>query len=139
MENLVNESGIIIRELKNEINLDLKFYAIRSKDGKWFRAKGYNGHGDNWVDSVSKAKIYTKIGAARGQITWWANNYPQFGIPNLIELFCDKGIILDESERIKKSFAKKQREEEKWALHWVNETCKINFDPTKNDFNQDKT
>ena len=37
--------------------IDLSFYAVMSKDGKWFRSKGYNGGGDSWVDNVNKAKL----------------------------------------------------------------------------------
>lgn len=92
------------------VPIDLKLYTVRSKDGKWLRTKGYNGYGDNWVDDIQKAKIYTRIGPARSQVTWWSNNYPDYGIPDLIELPCVIGIILDENKRVKRSMDKKKQD-----------------------------
>lgn len=54
----------------DEIKIDLKFYAIRSKGGQWLRAKGYGGSGNNWVDDVIDAKLYLKLGTARRQISF---------------------------------------------------------------------
>jgi hypothetical protein len=31
----------------------ISFYAVCSKDGKFFRSKGYDGYGSNWVDSIN--------------------------------------------------------------------------------------
>jgi hypothetical protein len=95
--------------MKN-IEVDLKFYAVRSKDGKWLRTKGYSGSGDSWVDDIKKAKIYPRIGPARSQVTWWSNNYPDYGIPELIELHCTNGIILEEKERVQKAIEKKKQD-----------------------------
>lgn len=52
----------------------INFYAVKFRDGKWLRSKGYNGYGESRVDSLDKAKIWTKIGPAKAQITWWAAN-----------------------------------------------------------------
>ena len=38
----------------------IKLYAVRNKKGFWFRAKGYGGHGNSWVESLNDAKLYTK-------------------------------------------------------------------------------
>ena len=94
-----------------EINVDLKFYAVRNRDGQWLRAKGYSGSGNSWVDDIIDAKIYPKKGVARRQVTWWSNNYPDYGIPELIELVCTKGVILeDEKKRVEKAIQKKKEE-----------------------------
>ena len=49
------------------IQVDLTMYAIQSQDGKWFRAKGYGGAGNSWVDDIKNARIYGKPGPARAQ------------------------------------------------------------------------
>lgn len=43
----------------------LDFYAVRNRDGKWLRSKGYGGFGKCWVDDISAAKIYGKPGPAK--------------------------------------------------------------------------
>ena len=92
----------------------LKFYAIRNRDGKYMRSKGFGGHGEKWVDELKKAKIYPKIGGARSQVTYWANNYPEYGIPELIELNVTEMAVVSEEERVKKSITDKKIRQAKW-------------------------
>ena len=80
----------------------LIMYAVKSKDGKWLRSKGYGGHGENWVEDIKGAKLYGRPGPAKAQITFWAKNYPKFGIPDLIELKITEMSVIDESENVKK-------------------------------------
>lgn len=100
--------------MKN-LNVELSFYLVRSQDGKWFRAKGMRGYGDSWVDDPQKARVYSKIGPARACVTWWTNQYPKYGIPDIVEVTTTNGVILDENERVTKAVQKiktdkKQRE-----------------------------
>jgi len=88
---------------------ELTFYIVKSKDGKYFRAKGYSGYGQSWVDDIQSAKVYQKIGPARTQVTFWASEYPKFGTPDIIELTVTGSKVLDEGERVKKALIKKQR------------------------------
>jgi len=44
----------------------IAIYAIRSKDGMWYKPNGYNKF---WNKEFKKAKIYTKIGHAKCAIT----------------------------------------------------------------------
>ena len=90
------------------ISVDLKLYAIRNKEKQWFRAKGYGGYGKSWVDDIKMAKIYSKPGPARGQITFWSNSYPEFGVPDLIELVVNNATVINEIDRV--ATAKKKRE-----------------------------
>ena len=85
----------------------LTFYVIRNSDGKYLRAKGYNGNGECWVE-LKKAKVYIRQGLAQGQITWWANNYPKFPTPELIPLVAVAGEPIDQTVRLAK--AKKLKE-----------------------------
>jgi hypothetical protein len=67
----------------------MKIFIIRNKEGKYLRSKGFDGRSPikptNWVDKIEDAKIYTKIGTAKGRITFFFNNYPKFGCPLLLE------------------------------------------------------
>jgi hypothetical protein len=45
----------------------LTLYAVRNREGKWFRAKGYGGYGDTWTPDIGKAKLYSKIARARAE------------------------------------------------------------------------
>lgn len=94
-----------------KISVDLMLYAVRNQEGKFFRSKGYGGYGQTWVDDIKSAKIYTKLGQARSRVTWFSNNYPEFGIPDVIELHVTNGTILNEQGRVVKAMAKKKREE----------------------------
>lgn len=89
--------------------IELSVYAVRNQDGKWFRSKGFGGYGSCWVDDILKAKIYPKIGGARGRVTWWANHFPQYGVPELVELQITNAIVTDESERVKKTQEKEEK------------------------------
>lgn len=94
-------------------DMELKLYVVRSKDGKYFKSKGYGGYGSSWKDNIDQAKIYTSPRGARGQITFWATHYPQYGIPDLIELLVteDNMRVVNESGRIDKVKARKEKEE----------------------------
>lgn len=103
---------------------DLKFYAVKNKEGKFLRSKGYGGYGPSWVDDITKAKIYPKPGPARGQITWWASAYPEYGIPALIELYIGAVIEINEEERVNKAIKTKKRAEFNLELYWAKEKYK---------------
>ena len=46
-----------------EVQIDLKLYAVQSKDGKWLRAKGYSGSGNSWVENIEDALKFALMGA----------------------------------------------------------------------------
>jgi hypothetical protein len=92
----------------------LTMYAVRNRDGQFFRAKGYGGSGDTWVDSLKKARLYSKVGPARAQVTYFANKYPQYGIPELIELWVTDGGVLNEEDRVKKSQDRQAKQKARW-------------------------
>jgi len=98
------------------IDLNIKIYLVRSQDGKWFRAKGMSGYGDSWVNDPVKARIYTKIGPARACVTWWTNQYPDYGIPDIVEITSDTGVILDETERVTNAVNKIKTDKIKYKI-----------------------
>lgn len=102
--------------MTEKIELDL--YVVCNRNGQFLRAKGYGGSGEKWVNEINKARIYPKIGTARAQVTWFANNYPQYGVPKIVKLTCTGIEVLDEKERVKKSQkAKAKRELEDQRQH----------------------
>ncbi len=98
---------------------NLELYAIQSKDGKWFRRKGYGGSGECWTEDFKKARIYVNKGPCRGVISWWNNNYPQYGTPYLVILKIDEIKKIDESDLIKQ---KEQKKLEKEKISKIKET-----------------
>lgn len=98
--------------LKNSIDEKislLELYVVMNSSGSFFRAKGYGGYGDTWVNDISKAKTYGKIGPARSRVTWFSNTYPQYPPPAIIKLKVSSFEIMQENERVQK--AKKTKEE----------------------------
>ena len=93
----------------------LVMYAVRNKDGQYFRAKGYGGYGETWVDALSKARIYPRPAQARSRVTYFAEHFPSFGVPELVELRVTEIVALNESTRVKKSQQKKAAKRARWA------------------------
>ena len=95
----------------SNINNELVLYVVRNAKGQYFRAKGFSGSGNTWVDDINKAKIYGKIGGARGTVTYFAQdtNYP---IPDIVKLTVTGMEVIDESARVKKVLDKKAKEKQ---------------------------
>lgn len=102
----------------------LELYVVRNKQGKYLRSKGYGGYGPSWVEDLQKAKIYPKIGPARSQVTFWANNYPGFGTPEIVVLTVTASQVLNEEERVKKAVNKSKREKINRDLYYAREKMK---------------
>lgn len=96
----------------------MTLYVVRNKEGKYFHAKGYGGYGDTWVDDIRKAKVYPKIGQAHSRCTWFANEYPKYGIPDIVELHVTSTCVLDQEARVKKAQEKKAKEDAKRKLEY---------------------
>ena len=88
----------------------LNFYAVRNREGKWLRRKGYGGYGDSWVDDLKRARIYNRSGGARGQISWWYQNYPSYGCPDLVIFTATITEVVNEAGIIDKKKAKKEKD-----------------------------
>ena len=86
----------------------LTFYVVRNKEGKFLRSKGYSGYGECWVSDLKRAKVWTKLGSANAQVTWWASSYPEYEIPDVIPLNTVMGEPLNQDDRVKKAIIKKE-------------------------------
>lgn len=97
-----------------------EFYLIRSADGKYLRAKGYGGNGECWVEDIGAAKVWTRLGTARSQVTFWANEYPEYGVPDIVVMTAKITKVLKEADRVKAAKTKKHLSKKKRELEMVN-------------------
>lgn len=93
---------------------DIGLYAVRNKEGKWFRAKGYGGYGETWVSELKRARIYNKIGPARATVSYFANEHPKYGIPDIVQFVVTEVKVLDETARVEKQRQKKAEAEARY-------------------------
>jgi hypothetical protein len=104
-------------------------YAVRNKEGRWFRAKGYHGYGDSWTDDPSKARLYGSIGQARSRRTFFATRWPEFGAPDIMKIECEP-VVVDDAEQLakatKKAATKKERLQVQLAA-WTLERAEAAF------------
>ena len=92
----------------------MKLYVVQNHQGKYFRPIGMNGTGEQWQDSLEKAKFYGKIGPAKAQCTFWYTHYPEFSCPQILEFELNphQATIIDVSKEATKSIDKKKKKEE---------------------------
>lgn len=117
-----------------------EIYAVRNREGKWFRAKGFTGK-RSWADALADAKLYTKIGQAQSRVTYFATRYPEFGIPDVVKLTVKSFEIIDQTERIKKLFIKKEKQkitQEKQAIKYAKEQQERVIQHSKNNIQNAK-
>lgn len=88
---------------------ELLFFGVRSKDGKWFRRKGFSGYGESWVSELTKARIYNKIGHARQIVSFFAERHPSYGVPDVVEFKVTESRVIDETERFQKKQSAERR------------------------------
>jgi acyl-CoA reductase-like NAD-dependent aldehyde dehydrogenase len=91
---------------------ELRLYAVRNKDGKWFASKRSGG---TWSENFSQARIYKKISPARSIVTYFANKFPHV-MPDLVILHIDTVELVDESERVAASQRREQTQMERREL-----------------------
>jgi hypothetical protein len=91
----------------------LTFWLVRNDAGQWFRRKGYGGGGETWVDDKSKARVFTKLGQARARVTYFANAFPGYPPPSIVELTVTEERELDDSERVGKVLKARDVREER--------------------------
>jgi hypothetical protein len=82
------------------------FYLVRNKEGKYFRAKGFGGYGDTWVSDVKSAKVYQKVGQAKSRVTFFAKNYPEYGVPDILMVTASTAVLVGQEERTAKAIKK---------------------------------
>lgn len=102
-------------EQKSEKTL-LTMYMVKNKEGKYYRFKGRDGYGETWVSDIKRGKLYNKISPARAVVTFFVSTWPQYGIPDIVELHILKEVVLQETERVEKVIKKKKEEKAKYEI-----------------------
>jgi hypothetical protein len=75
------------------------FYAVRNGDGKWLRTKGRRGYGSKWTSKIQEAKFYPNAATAKGQATFFANRWPEHGVPDVVVFTAtEAGVLTDETK-----------------------------------------
>jgi len=95
---------------------DLEFYAVRNKAGQWFHRRGNSGSGEIWREDVREARIYNKIGSARSQVTFFAEKYPSYGVPEIVCFKVGEVVVINEEDRLKK---KQEREDKRAGIRRI--------------------
>jgi len=93
--------------------INLSVYAVRNKEGKFFKSKGSYDIYVNWVDDINKAKIFIKTGGARTLMTWFAEKHGIDNLPELLKLSVTGIEVMDEASRIEKTIKKKSESQAK--------------------------
>lgn len=109
---IIHKDAVIISALP----IDLEMFTVINNKGQYFRAKGYGGGGETWVDDIKKAKIYGKVGPARSLVTWFANHHPKYPTPKIGVLLATQCIIVDESVRVNNAKVSKEKKELQAAI-----------------------
>lgn len=81
----------------------LEIYFVRSHDGQYFRAKGYEGSGESWVDDIKSAKMYTKISPCRRCVTYFATKFTDIPAPQIMRVKISGIEVVDDSVHLKKA------------------------------------
>jgi len=64
--------------------LKFELYAIVNKEGKYFRKIGHCSYEPHWIDRIEDARLYGRKSSAKTQITYWANKFPEHGVPSMV-------------------------------------------------------
>ena len=110
-----------LKEFLDKSVSELELYVVMNSTGQFFRAKGYSGYGNTWINDIKKAKTYGKIGQARSRVTWFSNTYPEYPPPAILKLRIGSYEVLNELERILKA---RKTKEEKEAIRKTNQAKK---------------
>lgn len=88
----------------------LTLYIVRNREGRYFRSVGYGGGGlrAQWVEKIEQARVYQKLGQARSRVTFFAKHYPEYGVPDLLQITADTAVVVDDTVRVAKALQKAQ-------------------------------
>lgn len=93
----------------------MTLYAIRNKDGKWFKEKGRKGSALSWTDSIQKAKLFSKMGQAKSKVSFFVNKYPELGEPEIVELYVSMSKVIFESHKVGRVHNKRAESQAEYA------------------------
>lgn len=81
-------------------------YVVQNSEGKYFRSTGYGVYGERWVSELVRARIYPRIGQAKGRVTFFTREYPEFGAPKIVRFDLTNPQVMDVAKETKRSIQK---------------------------------
>lgn len=88
----------------------IELFTLMNDTGQFMRAKGYSGSGKSWVDGIKTARIYTSIGPAKAQVTFWKKNFQDHECPKIVVLEATIKEVLDQNERVSEVIEKQRQD-----------------------------
>jgi len=88
----------------------MELFALMNNAGQFMRARGFSGSGKSWVNGIKTARIYTSIGPAKAQVTYWKKNFPDYECPKIVVLEATIKEVLDQSDRVSKVIEKQKQD-----------------------------
>ncbi len=63
----------------------MTIYVVRNREGLFFHPQqGFGGCGGTWVPEFERARLYSKLGMAKRQVTLWFGHRPELGCPTIL-------------------------------------------------------
>lgn len=83
-------------------------YFIQNEDGRYIQYRSYRLE-TCWTTDINNARIYHKLGAAKGTVTWMVNQHPGISIPTILEfeLIPSNAKVIDITAHVQASITKK--------------------------------
>ena len=101
--------------MSDAIDPVITLYLVRNREGRYFRRKGYGGAGESWTEDIAQARVYVGdrgVKQARAVVSFFVSCWPEYGVPDLVKFEARTVAVLDESGRVEKVMARKQKQEE---------------------------
>ena len=103
----------------------MKLYVIRNNKGQFFKPSGLGGNSNRWRNKIEEAKIYTKIGPCKAQVTgytqWFIDHKKPEEYLDIFEFEIDPSnpTLVHEGKKIvavtiKKNTEKKEKQRKKY-------------------------
>ena len=102
----------------------MEVYVLRSKDGKYFRAKGYGGAGESWIADLKRARFYADIGPAKSQATYWGKRWPEYGAPDIVTFKLIESRVIPQNERVKDVVVKQKEDKARRDIYRKKQSLK---------------
>jgi hypothetical protein len=88
----------------------MKVYLVRHPDGRFFKHRSRAWSKTNgWVEQIDDAKIFIKLGTARSNVTWYANESGK--IADIVEFDLVMSKVINEEERVQNARLNKYERE----------------------------
>lgn len=92
----------------------VELYAVRDKNGLWLSSAGFRYHKDNvelvWRPELKEAETWRTLSMARARVTFFADNFPERGIPEVVVLKLTEARPLADKKRAVKVLKRREAE-----------------------------